>query len=66
MFLTLDRQSVVEMAVGVEHLEERRPSCDSLLAFLEGLHIADQNDAVSRSGDEDIQPLRGRHEANVS
>jgi len=66
MFLALDREPIVKMSMGVEDVKERFPSFGALLAFHEGRHISDHDEAISSSGNQDIQPLGGRHEADVS
>ena len=66
MFLALDRQSIVKMTMSVEDVKERFPCFGALPAFHKCRHVSDHDEAISSSGNQDIQPLGGRHEADVS
>jgi hypothetical protein len=54
------------MALGLEQLKEWMPGGFPLFAPHEGVHVADEYDAVAGTGDEDIQPFWGGHEPNVA
>lgn len=54
------------MSLGFQQLEEWMPGASPLFALHEGRHVADQDDAVAGSRHENVEPLRGRHEADVA
>ena len=65
MLLTLYREPIIEVVMGLEQIEKRLPSCLSLLALHECFHISNQHEAVAGSCDKNIQAFRSRHEADV-
>lgn len=66
MLLTLDRESVVDVVLGLHKLEKGSPCLCSLLAVHIGLHVAKHDEAISRSRKKYVEPLGCCEEANVA
>jgi hypothetical protein len=66
MFAAIHGETIIKMALAFQEVEKGMPSSLPLLAIHEGVHVADEYDAVPSTGDEDIQTLWGGHETDVS
>lgn len=66
MPLALDRETIVDVVPGLHQLEEWIPCVCSFLAVYVGLHVAKHDEAISRSGKKNVEPLARYKEANLA
>lgn len=65
MLATAHREAVIEMPFGLEEIKERMPSWPPLFASHECVHVADKDNPVAGTGDENVKALRSGHEPDV-
>ena len=66
MLLAFDGKSVVQLSTFLELINERLPNMFSFSTADECLGIADYDQNVASSRDQDVQALWGYHETDVS
>ena len=66
MLLTLHRQTIVKVISDLHRLEERDPSIFAFLAVHVCFHVSEHEQAVTCSGQQDIEPFTGCEEAYVA
>lgn len=66
VLLTLDRETIIDVILGLHQLEEGIPSIRSFLALHVGFHVAKHDEAISCSGEKDVKPLTRCEEADFA
>jgi hypothetical protein len=65
MFLTLHRETLIYVVVLLQMVEEFSPYRASLASVDQCFRVSNHYQAISSSGGQDVQTLRGLHEADV-
>lgn len=66
MPLTARWKPVVNVPIRSEHGEKARPQLPALLGRRKGLSIANHDERVACSGQEDVETFRSKHEADIT
>ena len=66
VLLALHWEPVIDVILGLHQLEKGIPGLCSFLAVHERFHVAKHDEAISRSGEKDVEPLTCCEETNVA
>ena len=56
----------MDVIVSIHQFEKRSPCVSSFLAVHIGFHVSKHDEAISRSGNKDVEPLACCKEANIA
>ena len=66
MLFASDRQSVVDVVLGFEHVDKFLPQLSTLSRAHECFCVTNEDKTISGSGEEHVEPLWSEHEAYIS